>query len=200
MATEHRCERVGTGVWPTRHSDRMRSLRRVRGHRALVSHVSARQTGGYQTARSRLLTVPWSPRTSAVAERQEVSAWIARRRRIAPNRRHGGARCSIGPASPTGQAPRISVSHRSTIRGGPPTQLTIRLSVPAPATSGAPPTVAGLDVRPTRAAGTVATGAAAAIASLTRRAPFIKIAQIHRPGACPDRASVVPRPASMVRR
>jgi hypothetical protein len=46
----------------------------------------------------------------------------------------------------------------------------------------------------------VATVAAAAIASLTRRAPYIKTVLIHRPGVRPDRASMVARPASMVRR
>jgi len=30
-----------------------------------MSRVSASRSGGYQTARSRCLTVPWSPRASA---------------------------------------------------------------------------------------------------------------------------------------
>jgi hypothetical protein len=125
MASERRCERVGIGVWPTRLDRSHRSPRRVRGHRALVSHVSARQTGGYQTARSRLLTVPWSARTSVVAERQEVSAWIARKRQIAPNRRHAGVRCSIALAWPIAPAPMSLATVRPTIPGDPRTRLRI---------------------------------------------------------------------------
>lgn len=199
MASGRRCERVGTGVWPTRHKRSIRPSRRARGHRTLMSRVSARRTGGYQTARRQWLTVPWSARASAVTQRQEVSAWIARRRRIAPSRRHGGAPCSIGRVSRTDPTP-TSSARQPMILGGPRIGRRIRVAARARARMAERAAVGNPRIRLAETHGPGRPRIAAVIASSTRHAPPIKTAWTHRPGARPDRGSAAAKPAYTERR